>query len=1033
MELDTGAARTLISKSTFDSVFSGSSFVPKVHPSSLNLRKFGDTPIPIFGETTVMVKYHNLSRKLPLVITRENGPSLLGRNWFKSLNFNFSDQIQNSSSQVNSIATPSLEKRVLKLSSKFVDLFKSEVGTFKPHKVSIDLDSSVSPRFYKARPVPFHLKEKIDQELDRLESEGIIEAIPHAEWACPIVPVVKPNGKIRICGDYKITANKAMRMDSYPVPKPYKLLSSLAGGKVFAKLDMSHAYNQLQLDDASQPCTTINTHRGLFKYKRLCFGVSTAPGVFQRTMETLLKGLQHVVVFFDDILITGNSAENYLSNIEKVLNRLQDAGLRLNMDKCKWCLNEVTYLSFRVSADGIKPTNEKLVAIRDAPEPKNKTELQSYLGLLNFYRMFLPNASSFLEPLNFLLRAENPWKWTKAQSQAFQKSKDVLLSSKCLVHFDPNKPIVVSADSSSYGIGSCLAHVIDGKECPVFFASRTLNSAERNYSQIEREALALVYALKKFHFYLYGHSFTLKTDHKPLLGLFNPDKHIPLMASDRIQRWCLMLQAYSFKLVHTSGKLLGNVDALSRLPLSSVNESIPVPAEWVNTVQFFNATQVNAFEIGKSVRSDSILSHVYNFCFSGWPNKLPNDLSSLQPYFQRRNELTLQSNCILWGNRVLIPSVFRSTLLSELHSEHLGMTKMKQLARSYFWWPGLDSDIEQLVRTCNHCLETRNEPPKAELHPWSWPTQVWHRIHIDYCGPLHGYYYLIVVDATSKWVEVFKTKYTTSTVTISLLRTCFSQFGIPVVLVSDNAQNFKSHEFESYLQSLGVKHLPTAIHSPHMNGQAERIVEIFKDRISDLNKGGDVQEKIDKFLFKYRLTPHAITGISPSELMFGRRIRCVFDLVRPHESIQDRVIANQARMKKYSDPVRPRKLDLKPQDKVLVRNYGIGSKWTNGTIKKKTGPVTYDCELDDGSVVLRHQNQLWRNHRAPHSPSSSISADDLVTPPSSPSHHGTPAHDPNFSPPSHESSVSSGQRTPPSPNVLSRPHRVIRPPRRLDL
>ena len=668
---------------------------------------------------------------------------MLGRNWFRSLNLDFSSQFRPSAA-INSIATPALEEKVLQLTSKFVDLFRPEVGTFKPHKVSIDLDSSVSPRFFKARPVPFHLKEKVDQEIDRLESEGIIEAIPHSSWACPVVPVVKPNGKIRLCGDYKITANKAIRMDSYPVPKPYELLSSLAGGKVFAKLDMSHAYNQLRLDDSSQACTTINTHRGLFRYKRLCFGVSTAPGVFQRTMETLLKGLNHVVVFFDDILITGTTAENYLSNVEKVLDRLQTAGLRLNKDKCKWCLEEVTYLGFRVSAEGIKPTDEKLTAIRDAPTPKNKTELQSYLGLLNFYRMFLPSASSFLEPLNFLLRSENPWKWTNAQSQAFQKSKDVLLNSKCLVHFDPSKPIVVSADSSSYGIGSCLAHLIDGKERPVFFASRTLNAAERNYSQVEREALALVFALKKFHFYLYGHTFTLKTDHKPLLGLFHPDKQIPLMASGRVQRWCLMLQAYSFKLIHTSGKLLGNVDALSRLPLASVNKSVPIPAEWVNSAQFFNATQVNAFEIAKSVRTDTTLSKVYNFCLHGWPNKLPNDLFSLQPFFQRRNELTLQSGCILWGTRVVVPICFHRTLLSELHSEHLGMTKMKQFARSYFWWPGLDADIEQEVRNCRHCIENRHEPPKAELHPWSWPNQVWHRVHIDYCGPKHGYYFWLL-------------------------------------------------------------------------------------------------------------------------------------------------------------------------------------------------------------------------------------------------------------------------------------------------
>ena len=280
-------------------------------------------------------------------------------------------------------------------------------------------------------------------------------------------------------------------------------------------------------------------------------------------------------------------------------------------------------------------------------------------------------------------------------------------------------------------------------------------------------------------------------------------------------------------------------------------------------------------------------------------------------------------------------------------------------------------------------------------------------------------------------MEVFKTKSITSAATISLLRTCFSRFGLPVVLVSDNAPNFVSDEFKLYLASSGIKGINTAVHSPHMNGQAERMVQTFKDHISDFNRGGDVQEHIDKFLFKYRLTPHSLTGVSPSELMFGHKVRSIFDLLQPHESIQDRVIANQARMKKNSDPVHPRRLNLKPQDKVLIRNYGRGSKWTNATIKKKTGPVTYDCQLDDGSVVLRHQNQLWRDQSVPSSPSSSVSPDDMVTPPSSPSHPGTPDGDASYSPSSNES-ASPGQRTPPSPNVLSRPRQEIRPPRRFD-
>ena len=721
----------------------------------------------------------------------------------------------------------------------------------------------------------------------------------------------------------------------------------------------------------------------------------------------------------------GSTAEEFQQNIDKVLSKLQEAGFRLNRDKCQWCLEEITYLGFKINSEGILPTDDKLEAIQKAQEPKNKTELQSYLGLLNFYRMFLPNASTFLEPLNFLLRASTPWKWSQSQSEAFQKSKDALFSSSCLVHFDPSLPIVVSADSSSYGIGACLAHVIDGKERPVFFASRTLNSAKRSYAQIEREALALVYALKKFHFYLYGHFFTLKTDHKPLLGIFSPDKQIPLMASGRIQRWCLMLQTYHFDLVHSSGKLLGNVDALSRLPVPhSDPEVVPIPAEWINSVHFFNSTQVNCTEIQKAVSTDKNLSQVYNFCINGWPSKSSPEL---QPLFQRRDELIIQSGCILWGTRVIIPSTFRSILLSELYSEHIGATRMKQLARSYFWWPHLDADIESIVQRCEHCLSQRNAPPKAELHPWTSPTQVWHRIHIDYCGPKHGYYFLVVIDATSKWMEVYKTKNITSSATISFPRDSFARYGIPVTLVSDNAPNFTSEEFEKYLTSLGIHHPKTAIYSPHMIGQAERAVQTFKNSDAYLKGEGELQKRIDQFLLKYRLTPHSVTGISPSELMFGKKIRCIFYLLHPSSSVQDRVVKSQDSIKSNYNKGHPQSLSLQPNDKVLARNYGRGLKWETAKVRRKISPVTYECEFDDGSISLRHQNQLWRDHRQSQS---SIDNDtsfssELPSEPSSPE----PDSDPSFFPSSPGSDRSSAQ----SPIPSSHPQRVRQPPVRLKL
>ena len=556
MELDTGAARSLISKNVFESLFHISN-KPKVVTAKTTLKKYGGIAINLHGEISVNVTLNKITKRLVLLIVNEDGPALLGRDWINAfklqiLGTNVESQILNNSSDDSTI--PKAE--ITKFLDNFKSIFKPGLGTLQDVIVSLDIIPYATPKFLKARPVPFSLKDKINDEIDFLLQEGIIEPVNYSTWACPIVPVLKPNGKIRICGDYKITANKAIRCEAYPLPKPKELLSTLAGGKFFAKLDLSHAYNQLKLDEKSKLYTTINTHRGLFRYTRLCFGINSASAIFQRHSESLMKGLERVLVFSDDIFISGRTKSEFLDKLRQVLSILENAGLRLNRDKCQWCLKEITYLGYRVTADGIYPTNEKIKAILNAPPPKNITQLQAFLGLLNFYRSFIPNASSVLESLNKLLRKDVEWHWEDEQNKAFNESKSILLNSDCLVHYDPRLPIVVSADSSSYGLGCAISHVINGIERPISFASRTLTPAERNYSQLEREALALIYALKQFHFYIYGYEFTLKTDHKPLLGIFSPDKTIPLMASGRIIRWCLMMQAYKFKLLENIWEML---------------------------------------------------------------------------------------------------------------------------------------------------------------------------------------------------------------------------------------------------------------------------------------------------------------------------------------------------------------------------------------------------------------------------------------------------------------------------------------------
>ena len=277
------------------------------------------------------------------------------------------------------------------------DVFGEDLGTLKGTEAKIYVDPSTPPKFMKVRPLPYALKEKVEKELDRLQSEGIISPVEFTEWVAPIIPVVKQDGSVRICGDYKSIVNQVSKLDNYPSPKTKDLLATLGGGNKLTKLDMSQAYQQLLLDEKSKKFTKINTHKGLYQ-----FGVSSAPGIFQRAIENLLQGIPHVVVRVDDILVSGKDGPDHLVNLESVLRRLFSAGLKLRLAKCLFMQPEDTYCGYVISGDGIQPVVAKVDAIKNAPEPKDVNQLRAFLGMLNYYHRFLPDAATILEPLHQL-------------------------------------------------------------------------------------------------------------------------------------------------------------------------------------------------------------------------------------------------------------------------------------------------------------------------------------------------------------------------------------------------------------------------------------------------------------------------------------------------------------------------------------------------------------------------------------------------------------------------------------------------------
>ncbi|XP_058024057.1 uncharacterized protein K02A2.6-like, partial [Ahaetulla prasina] len=644
--------------------------------------------IPVRGVTSVHVEYGPYKKTLPITIVDGTLPSLLGLDWFRALGMGVTGIFRN---EVN------LKDALMK---EFGDVFRDCLGKYTGTPISFNLDPQVAPIRLKARRVPFALKPRIDRELDKLVNQGILVPVDHAKWETPIVTPVKPDGSVRICADYKATLNKALQKSAYPVPVVQHLLHSMGQGQVFAKLDLTQAYQQLPVDNSTAEAQTIVTHRGVFKCTRLQFGVSVAPGLFQNLMERLLQGLPGVVPYFDDVLVSAENLEELGVRLRKVLGIFRSAGLKVKLNKCQIGVESVEFLGYRIDREGIHPTESKVRAIRKAPVPKNKTELQAFLGLVNFYVVFLRNKATVAEPLHKLLAKTAAWSWGKAEARAFEGVKNLLSSDSLLIQYNGTLPLVLSCDASPYGVGAVLSHRLpNGTEAPIAYYSRTMSSAERNYSQLDKEALAIVSGVKKFHKYVFGRDFEIITDHRPLLGLLAGDRPTPVALSPRLTRWTIFLAAYSYKLLHRPGKDLGHADALSRCPLPETIED-PTPGTPVLLIDSLDSGPVTSKEVARASYKDITIRTVIGWVQRGWP-AAPGE--RFKEFVKKRGELSAQGGCLLWGDRVVIPEKLREKVLELLHEGHPGIVRMKGLARSYVWWPLMDTEIaENLVWAHNY-------------------------------------------------------------------------------------------------------------------------------------------------------------------------------------------------------------------------------------------------------------------------------------------------------------------------------------------
>ena len=929
MEIDSGSPVTIISENNLHRF----KINAKLRHTNTRFRTYTGQIFQPLGIAMVNVQLNDFKARLPLYVVQNEANTIMGRSWMRALGLDIVS-IKNISGNNESLALK-FKNDIL---AEFSDVFSKVIGCIPDVKISLKLRENATPVFTKHRPVPTALLDKLNKELDFLESQNIITKTSFSDWGSPIVTVVKPNST-RICGDYKLTVNPNLQEVRYPIPKIEDTFQKVQNCTVFCKLDMFKAYLHLPVDETSAKAQTLSTHRGCYRPNRLFNGISIAPNEFQCIMDQILSDLEGVASFYDDIIVAGETLEECVTRLRKCLARLRSKNIHLNPDKCKFFQEKISYLGHTITAQGIQKSNDKIEAVVNAPQPNTPEQVESFIGLVMYYGKFIPNVSTLTAPLRELTKKGIKFQWTVECQQAFEKIKNEILSPRVLMTFDPNLPITLATDASPTGIAGVLSHIVNGVERPVIFISRALTKTEQNYSQLDREALAVFWSIKRLYVYLCGRKFTLICDNKPLTHIFSPDKKLPLMSASRLIRYASFLSSFEYTVEHRKAELHQNVDYLSRSPLplhEKFLESEDYDTVFYNEIiQTIESESVTHNDIAKETQKDPVLQNL---------------LLSLKKD-HRNPEFNIHKGIIFRNNRVYVPSSLHPSVLRELHSTHTGIEKMKMLARRHVYWPHIDKDIEDVVKSCTICNNLQKNPPKVPLHQWEPASAPWARIHIDYAGPKDGYSYFVLIDAFSNWPEVFPTKSApTSQSTISILKQLFTRYGLPCTIVSDNATIFTSDEFKAFCQRNGIHQSFSAPNHPATNGKAERGVGTLKRKLDTLPTPiKNISDELNKILFKWRNTPLASgEKQTPAELFLNRSIRTPLDILRPN--VQEKEISKSSNQPELSK-------SFVVGEAVLSRNYQ-GEKWTHGTVKRKLGKLHYEVLLENGRTIKRHVDQL---------------------------------------------------------------------------
>ena len=976
--------------------------------------------------TNNSVRIDSVSRRISYV-SDQNRYHIIGKIDRVGMNNATPSVIKETKQQINIEDSDSPENRkliedLIKENRDIVAEKMTELG--KSRRVQHEIKTGTNPPiFTPPRRTARATQHIIQENVEEMLLHNIIRPSV-SPYSSPVVLVPKKSGERRFCIDYR-KLNSITEKNKYPLPRIEDTKDNLHGAKFFSTIDLYSGYWQIEIQENDKQKTAFTTDDGHFEFNRMPFGLTNAPATFQKLMNDILRPIkkQFALVYLDDVIIFSKTIEDHIKHIKYVFQLLRQEGLKIKLEKCAFLQKEVEYLGHIVTEDGIKPDPKKQQAIHNYPTPKNVDQVRSFLGLAGYYRKFVKNYADKAHSLTKLTSKNVEWQWGPEQEKAFQLLKDCLTSPPILGYPDFSRDFIIHTDASGYGVGSVLAQMqgVPGKEREVVisYTSQHLNKTQTNWSTIEKEAYAIVHAVKIFYSYLYGRKFQVLTDHRSLQWLMSIKE-----PTGKLARWALRLQEFDIDISYRPGKANQNADCLSRIPIPDEgNQTSPeetAPIIFLMTKDFL-AEQAKDKYCASARRKFSLALDRLSSTENGAPetetNKIQSRSRQPSPYRstgdpdssteidsedddedERFKFIELHNGLMgTPSGQILVPEPLRIKILQRFHDSpyagHLGSQKTAARIRRRYLWPNMTKMIRDYVKKCAICAKRKavagNKAPMKSMPP---PEHVWQTMAMDIVGPVvesaaGNCYFLVMGEYFTRYtITAPMPNQTKETIAKTFIKSIILQHGVPERVLTDQGPNFLSELMDELYKQLGIERLRTTAYRPCCDGMVERFNRTVADMIASyvVNQPDRWDEYLPYATFAYNTAVHSSTGYTPFYLMFGREAREPNDVLPPtrlliisdentifsqmwHEAKETAKnnLAEAKEKQKYYYDKNKKLIEYKVGDHVLLKEMAnVPGKFNMRylgpyRVLEKKGDVTYKLlELETKTEYVTHIDRL---------------------------------------------------------------------------